>query len=383
MNIELFSCGGGMAEGFRRAGISFDCVYDWSPDACATYEANIGARPVCMDIRDLLRMVQAGWSAGTVNLVVADPPCTPWSPAGKRLGLADERDMLLTTCNLIGRLNPRAFLIGNLPGLQHSSNAGAVQLTIGRIDGYCLHEFTLDAADYGVPQRRIRPFWYGHRVGRCISVPPPTHCAPHNANEPHLPGIERLLPWVTCADALGHLTKDEIGREVNVTAASFVNSGISPSIAEEPAKTLTCNTHSRGALLINRKHQPSQLNKPSRTVRARDGGGAQGANSLLIARWPWDRPSTTVCAAGERIAPPGHHNGSYMSRPSITKTESGAHQRVFVAVKLSERAGTILQGFPETWRWISQTKRGRWSMIGQAMPPSLAEAVARQILKVL
>jgi site-specific DNA-cytosine methylase len=50
------------------------------------------------------------------------------------------------------------------------------------------------------------------------------------------------------------------------------------------------------------------------------------------------------------------------------------------AIKLSERAAAILQGFPETWVFAGATKRARWSQIGQAMPPPLAEAVARRLV---
>jgi site-specific DNA-cytosine methylase len=77
--IELFGCAGGMAEGFRRAGVTFDMVFDKDPDACASYEANHGHRP---NVRDLLRMVAAGWRpTKSLDLLVADPPCTPWAAA--------------------------------------------------------------------------------------------------------------------------------------------------------------------------------------------------------------------------------------------------------------------------------------------------------------
>ncbi len=49
------------------------------------------------------------------------------------------------------------------------------------------------------------------------------------------------------------------------------------------------------------------------------------------------------------------------------------------AVVLTERAAAILQGFPDDWLFQGKTKKSRWSQIGQAMPPPLAEAVARQI----
>ncbi|HEY1956722.1 MAG TPA: hypothetical protein VGH28_13975 [Polyangiaceae bacterium] len=69
MKLELFPCSGGMAEGFRRAGITFDMSFDWSCDACDSYEKNLGHRPIQMDVRDLVRMAIAGWRPGRVDLV--------------------------------------------------------------------------------------------------------------------------------------------------------------------------------------------------------------------------------------------------------------------------------------------------------------------------
>lgn len=128
INLELFSCSGGMAEGFRRAGVRFDLAIDFAVHHCDSYERNLGHRPVQMDARDLLRMVHLGWRV-EVDLLVADPPCTPWSRAGKRLGTADQRDMLEATCELIAALRPRRYLIGNIPGLDDSSNLPIVLLS--------------------------------------------------------------------------------------------------------------------------------------------------------------------------------------------------------------------------------------------------------------
>lgn len=51
------------------------------------------------------------------------------------------------------------------------------------------------------------------------------------------------------------------------------------------------------------------------------------------------------------------------------------------AILLSERAAAILQGFPEIWVFVGRTKKARWSQIGQAMPPALAEAVALAVVE--
>jgi site-specific DNA-cytosine methylase len=102
------------------------------------------------------------------------------------------------------------------------------------------------------------------------------------------------------------------------------------------------------------------------TVTAKPSRVGAGASHVL--NWPWSTPSTDVLG-DPRIPAPGHHAGSFLSQPN--------------AVVLSELAATILQGFPESWCFSGATKRARWSQLGQAMPPPLAEAVARSVLQQL
>lgn len=386
--VELFPCSGGMAEGARRAGVTISMAFDWSVDACASYEANHGHRPIQIDVMDLLRMVRAGWRPPPIDLLIADPPCTPWSRAGKRLGTADERDMLGTTIALIELLRPRAYLLANVPGLDDAPNWPVVQETIGGLArvGYCVVDFArLDAADYGVPQHRVRPFWFGHLDGPCVVWPSRTHGAIAECS-PTLPGIERLRPYVTCRQALEHLSAEDLGSPIKLRwrgCSSAQHGSVAdgdgnvvyqaglrrranhaPSRADAPARTLTRNTHSDGALVVV-PHHPISPDRDglSRTIRA----SAAGTPDKVLA-WPWDRPATTVTTR-DVVPPPGHHpeEGSILSQPG--------------AIKLSERAAAILQGFPEAWRFVGATKRARWEQIGMAMPSALAEAVFRAILR--
>jgi hypothetical protein len=87
-----------------------------------------------------------------------------------------------------------------------------------------------------------------------------------------------------------------------------------------------------------------------------------------------DAPATTVQAREDRVgsgspAPPGYHDEDFaiMSLPD--------------AIILSERAAAILQGFPPGWIFSGETKKARWAQLGQAMPPALAEAVARAVVE--
>lgn len=284
INIEIFSCAGGMAEGFRRAGVHFDFAFDFTRDHCDSYEANIGHRPVCMDVRDLLRMAKGGMVGGPVDLLVGDPPCTPWSRAGKRMGTEDERDMIEDTCELIRILRPRAYLIGNVPGLDDSKNWHIVQRVIGGLQkyGYCVADFAaLDAVNYGTPQRRTRPFWFGHLDGPCIQWPKPTHCERSELATETLPGFERLQPWITCREAFtaAGLADSELGRPVKLRKRSQ-NSNQHGSVPDKPARVVgTSNLSDGNVLLFNTHHPPNDPDAPSRTIGAKSRGN--GPQSML------------------------------------------------------------------------------------------------------
>lgn len=367
--MEVFSCAGGMAEGFRRTGLPVSIAFDWDADHCDSYVRNLGLRPVQMDVKDLVYMARKGWvSGGPIDLLVADPPCTPWSRAGKRQGLADDRDLLLETVELVELLRPRTALIANVPGLDDSPNLTVVQRTVGSLSRhYCIDFARLDAARYGVPQHRVRPFWFLHsRETDHIRWPARTHGDPEECRTIPIHGCG-LKPWVTCRDALSHLHEKDLGKAIRLRwRAGSAGPNHRPSKAGAPSRTLTRNTHSDGALLVNDKHPVNRADEPSMVVTAKgDGRGAQGA---CVMEWPWDSPATVV-AVDDRIAPPGHREGSRLSSPN--------------AIKLSEKAAAILQGFPSDWVFAGKTKRKRWEAIGMACPPPLAEAVARSIRKQL
>lgn len=409
MRLELFPCSGGMAEGFRRAGIRFDMAFDYDADACASYTANHGHAPIRMDVRDLVRMARGGWGVGAVELLVADPPCTPWSRAGKRRGLEDERDMLGDTCELISILRPRMWVIGNVPGLDDAPNAGAIARTMGGLTkAWHIDYARLDAADFGVPQHRVRPFWVGHSIGSpCIRWPDPTHGGPLDVLQKRI-GLPDLRPWVTCREALADLPADELGRPVRVRVRNDAGD-VRHHDEGRPARTVTAAKRGGDTMLTaHARHPISSLDAPSYTLTSKgDGRGAQGGNTLALPNykrssrgpqglrigdvtkpsttvtsstarvgageshvlsWPWDRPSTTV-TGGDRIGPPYHHEGSFLSDAN--------------AIVLSERAAMRLQGFPDSWSIVGKTKASRWSQIGMAMPPALAEHVARGIAEML
>jgi DNA-cytosine methyltransferase len=414
-----------MAEGFRRAGLPISMAFDWDDDACASYDANFGHRPIQVDVRDLLRLLEAGASLGHVDLLVADPPCTPWSRAGKRQGLDDERDMLRATVDLVRAIRPSAFLIANVPGLADEPNWPVVQRTIGSLESrYAIDFARLDAASYGVPQHRVRPFWYG----RDRNTPPivwsaRTHGSPSECSRTNLRLDEPLRPWITCREALGHLapeergspvrlrwrgqngmkiasTPDEPARVVGTSSLSDGNVLAEPSVAtrkhkasrsprashfDEPAHVVTTrDSAGDGNILFDGpNHRPSRADAPARTLTQ----NTHGDGALMVVPEPSRTVRASSGATPDKLIRFGHPS-SRADEPSLT----GHHGKSFLsdnrghgpnAIKLSEKAAAILQSFPAAWVFAGKTKRARWQQIGMAMPPLLAEAVARAIARQL
>jgi site-specific DNA-cytosine methylase len=264
--------------------------------------------------------------------------------------------MLTETVELVRLLRPRAALICNIPGLDDAPHLRVVQRTIGSLtkDGYCAADFaSINAANFGVPQIRYRPFWYVHRTGSCLRWPERTHYDPDEIH-PTLPGIEPLRPWVTCMEALGHLSETELGRYVRLRKRN--QNGLQHgSVRERPARTVGTSNLSDGNVL---------LTMPGPSIKGKRNPSTRGPQSGRVGD-PM-RPSAAIDT--DRILPPGHHpeSGSIMSQGN--------------AVVLSEKAGAILQGFPESWVFAGSSKRARWEQIGQAVPIAVAEAVARRVL---
>ncbi len=98
---------------------------------------------------------QAALVRGELDLLKACPPCQGFSSLAK--GVVDEKrnDLVLDTFRFIDSLYPRVVLLENVPGLARDRRLPQLR---GLLEdaGYNLWTSTLDAADFGVPQRRKR-----------------------------------------------------------------------------------------------------------------------------------------------------------------------------------------------------------------------------------
>lgn len=123
-----------------------------------------------------------------LGLLVGGPPCQPFSKAAQwshraMQGLKDPRAGCLTGfLRLVERFLPRVVLMENVQGfVVGRANAlsylerGLQAINKRNRTNYRLQHWVVNAADFGVPQRRSRAILFAERGGSDLQVPTPTH----------------------------------------------------------------------------------------------------------------------------------------------------------------------------------------------------------------
>lgn len=202
-SLELFSGAGGLAKGIEMAGANHTAFVEWNADACKTLRYNYNADIVHeTDVRNFDFKKFSG-----IDLIAGGPPCQPFSMGGKARGSDDNRDMFPYAISAIRELTPKAFIFENVKGLLRKSfaeyfNYIVLQLTYPEITNeandwknhlarlektHTKGDYTglkynvifrlVNAADYGVPQKRERVIIVGIRndLNLAWSFPDETH----------------------------------------------------------------------------------------------------------------------------------------------------------------------------------------------------------------
>lgn len=371
-SLELFTGAGGLALGTHAVGFEHLGLVEWNADACKTLKANVSENTVPGIDRwrvhqaDLRTFSFAAYKNEKVDLVAGGVPCQPFSIGGKHQGMEDERDMFPHFVRAVRMLQPRAFIIENVKGLLRKQFQNYFQYIVLQLQHpevppkkgedwvrhlerleryhtkgsekglrYNVISRLLNAADYGVPQRRERVFIVGFRedVGIEFAFPEATHSRQaleysmatgaywerHSVASRNLVQGPRendgLTPWVTIRDAISDLPEP---RADDPYAAP--DHRLNPGARAYPG------------------HTGSDVDLPSKTLKAGVHGVPGGENMIAF--------------------PDGRIR------------------------YLTVREAARVQSFPDTWYFA-----GAWSeamrQLGNAVPLKLAEVVARSVAEKL
>lgn len=284
----------------------------------------------------------------TVDVVVGGPPCQSYSTLGKRQ--MDARANLFMEYKRVLRiLHPRAFLFENVKGILSMDKGTLFEHVRKEFEdiGYSLQYKILNAVDYGVPQLRERVILVGFLGENPFQYPEPTHG-------------EGLLPYVTLQDALKDLPALSCGEENTVYAAppdneflSWVRQSSSDTLTEHKAPNNSAHLRRIMAALKDGQGKddlPEELRPKS------------GFKNTYAKLW-WEKPATTIT---RNFACPS-------SSRCIHPRDSRA---------LTIREGARLQSFPDSYQFYGSDCLKRLE-IGNAVPPLLSVALAKQMLKAL
>lgn len=317
VDIELFAGGGGMAVGLRDAGFFPAQLYERDGESCTTLRHNLGtAKPTLVGsvVEQHVENFDWGSNAEEVRLLAAGAPCQPFSLGGRHRAHNDSRNLFPDLLRAVRMTRPRAVLIENVRGLirssfrpyfeyvlrqlecpsiaprfdeqwfDHDMRIREYQVSLGYEPEYRVDFHSLDAADFGVPQRRFRVFIVAvRREFGAFDFPKPTHSrdalvaskhsgdywelqeVPKRQREPvqaalSLNGTSSMLPWITVRQALKGLPK--------------------PANSETGA---WMNHWSIGGARVYNGHSGSSLDAPSKTIKAGVHGVPGGENTLVDA----------------------------------------------------------------------------------------------------
>ena len=217
--IDLFCGCGGISAGFRSAGFDILAGLDFEPRYISTFRKNFpDALALEHDVsasspRGLMKLL--GLRTGELDVLAGGPPCQGFSKnvPRKRRYLEDPRNVLVKSfldhCEV---LQPRFVLLENVAEMKNGFKRAYTDEILERLDamGYYVCHGVLNAADYGVPQRRRRAFFVASVEG-AVELPSRTHLATDEGGLFSIPG--HVSVW----EAIGDLPSLKHGEGKEVT----------------------------------------------------------------------------------------------------------------------------------------------------------------------
>lgn len=322
--ISLFSGAGGLDLGFEESGFRTIWANEYDKEIWETYERNFPN--TTLDRRSIVN-ISSSEIPDAIGLI-GGPPCQSWSEAGKLKGIKDHRGQLFFEfIRILRDKQPLFFLAENVSGMLASRHSNALEnIKKHFIDcGYDLSFKLLNAHDYEVPQDRKRVFFIGFRKDLNINFEFP----------------EESLNKKYLQDAIFNL-KD------NVLSAKEKN-----------------YSNFEKCLVDNHEYMIG------------------GFSTMFMSRnrvRTWNEPSFTIQAGGR-------HAPIHPQAPKMEFIEQ--NKRIFVPGeeklyrRLSIRECARIQTFPDTHKFYYNNLGAGYKMVGNAVPPKLANFLALQIKKYL
>jgi DNA (cytosine-5)-methyltransferase 1 len=372
--IDLFAGAGGMSLGFEQAGFDVAAAVEIDPIHCAIHKFNfpdcaVISQSVATLTGDEIRQ-RAGLEGKEIDCVFGGPPCQGFSMIGHRI-LDDPRNSLVMDfVRIVAELDAKTFVFENVKGLTVGKHRAFLDELVAAFAsrGYQvgLPWKVLDAAYFGVPQHRQRLILFGTKKGiRLPDYPLPTT---NPADAKHV--LPDLPVGPTCKDALDDLPDaEQFGILLEGDAVKTeLRKAPSPYAAE-----LRCLTNNAWHFGYVRNWAPGILTSSARTVHT----------DISINRFSATVPGNVEPISRFFRLPPGGLSNTLRAGTDGTRgaftSPRPIHYKYSRCITVREMAR--LHGFPDWFRFHSTKWHGA-RQIGNAVPPPLARAIAKQVISI-
>ena len=167
--IDLFAGCGGLSLGMEQAGFTPIFANEIWKDAAETYSRNrnIPKENVFVgDIKYLVDHLQDFPIPKNVTMVCGGPPCQGFSMANRQRVIDDPRNHLYKKyLEFLSKTRPKCFVMENVRGMASRIDEIIDNFRTMLGDDYSFAYSLLNAADFGVPQNRVRFILIGNRIG--------------------------------------------------------------------------------------------------------------------------------------------------------------------------------------------------------------------------
>lgn len=366
-SAELFCGAGGLSEGFVKAGFNVLAANDFDDRALATLQAahpkiKVIPGPI-EDISPLDLVHDSGLKKGELDVLSGGPPCQAFSVYNHQRGMHDERSGLFRQyLRIVEGLLPKFVVMENVTGILSAGEGRAVKEIQDRLKdlGYNVERRILKAEEFGVPQERRRVFFVGNRCGAQFVWPEPTH----GINKD---GSKKLKPVVTVWDAISDLPPRKI--QAGEEEQDYTNQP--KSDYQKLMRVGSAKLYNHVAPFL------SDINLERLKFIEQGGSWRDIPVQLLPAGMKRARRCDHTKRYG-RLHPKG------LASTILTKCDLhwGAYIHPTQNRTLTVREAARFQSFPDRFRFLG-SRVDQFRQVGNAVPPLLAEAVARAVARSL